>query len=608
MPNPFAPPSRAGSSAKVGSGRAALDKLIRRELKVGDPNDASEVAQALMKLYRDDPRARAMAQEAQGFPYSAAQPPSPAPVAQEGATALDLAQAKADVDQDLRELTTTNLAKDIVPELEGWAQAIRSAIEQGVSMARQGMDTGHRDIAFAMRRQLGDYARAARILGALTPPLNPVYRNLAQSLDEVSAVILVMMGEALANTGMAGGRYLLQTPYSELQTRREVVLNALRNLAGTTQEALAPNEWPRGIDAYRQLFKMFEAQGHGELRALLTENELARNMDELIQAAGSGEATGLRALGATAWGQLTRFTRFVQLTMSAIAQASPPLLAFQEALEVFVDGFAPAGGFRLLRVARPPALFYGLYGSDQISLADRRLVQLVINRVTLAGRLDCTAFSRSALPIGAQVLYDIDRAIDLYCIGADDLGIPEARASAYGFVLDAVLGPKKLANLSCLLTETMNLLRPPLAATPQSLWDTTRDAYDALRERGADRTGDWSFWNASLLVQEIRMQQQADQQLRNTIGQMTTNRALLDKFFKELDDISDQAAESAAGTTVRPVFPRTTPTVPRDFEEVFDNNAKAFDRARNVAQSQSLQPDPTRGGGPPGRGDSAVQS
>jgi hypothetical protein len=569
-----APTGTAAAAAMAGGARLALDNLLRRELKVGDPNDASQVAQALMNRYRDDPRARAMAQEAQGLPAMPVPVAQVAP-AQAGATSLDLAQATSDVEMDLRELTTNNLAKDIIPELEGWAQAIRSAIQQGISVAQFGMDTRSRDMAFAMRRQLGDYARVARLVGALTPPLNPAYRNLAQSLDEVSSVILVMMGEALANTGMAGGRYLLQTPFTELQVRRDVVINALRNLMGATQEAFGPNDWPRGIDAYRQLFQMFEAQGHGELRALLVETELARSMDELIQVAGNGAATGLRALGVTAWAQLNRFTRFVQLTMNAVSPPSPPLAAFQDALQMFIDGFAPAGGFRLLRIARPPVLFYGLYGSDEVSKADRRLLQLVINRGTIAGQLDCLTrcacddTAVKAQIVGDKLLYDIDRAIDLYCMGDADLGLPEVRASAYSYVIDAA-SPYAGAfgsQLSLLFGATVALLRPPEPANLVSpLWELSLDEYNVFRKATSGP------WNAAILAQEICLQQVADQELRRIVEQMTTNCLSLSTVFNSvLGALSGQAAANAvAGSQVSADCTLATPIIPANLEDSFD--------------------------------------
>jgi hypothetical protein len=240
-----------GSSTLQGTGmtpvtsstqRVALDNIIRRELKVGDPNDPKQVAEALLTRYKDTPRAQAISQEAKGLPFLLSAP-MPVMVPQ-AATSSDaeLQQAKDDVDRDLRELTTNSLLKDVTPELQGWAQAVRSAIQEGTAAARFALDTRQRDKAFAIRRQLGDYARMARLVGALTPTLSLTYRKFAQSLDEVAAVILVTMGESLANVGFNGGRFLLQAPYSELQSRRDAAIYALRNLIGATQEAYAPNE------------------------------------------------------------------------------------------------------------------------------------------------------------------------------------------------------------------------------------------------------------------------------------------------------------------------------------------------------------------------------
>src|SRR5262245_48864326 len=161
--------------------RLALDNLLRRELKVGDPSDPMQVAQALLTRYQDDPRARAINQEALGLPFSL--PPSTQAPAVQATTSSDSEwqQAVSDVDCDLRELTTNALLKDVTPELQGWAQAVRSAMREGVSAARFALDARQRDKAFAIRRQLGDYARMARLVGALTgPSVNANYRKFAQ--------------------------------------------------------------------------------------------------------------------------------------------------------------------------------------------------------------------------------------------------------------------------------------------------------------------------------------------------------------------------------------------------------------------------------------------
>lgn len=425
--------------------RLEMDNLIRRELGVGDPNDPVQVARALRDRYQGNSRARAIDQEAQGLPFLQTSPLFVPAAMERTATAIDLEQARSDVDKDLQELTSNNLLKDVAPELGGWADAIRAAVAEATNAARFGLDPRQRDRAFGLRRTLGDYARLARLVGALTPAMNHNYRSLAQSIDEVNAVVLVLVGESMANNGFAGGRFLLQAPYSELQTRRDAAMHALRNLLGALQFSGGANDWPRGIDAYRKLFDALELQGQGDLRALLAEQELGRTMDALVRRAAQGTASGLRALGSTAQIDLQRFYRLINFGFQLVDPQSPPLTAFLEALRLFADGFGVAGGFRLLRVARPPIVFYGLYTQDEEDAADRRLTQLTIQRGRLASQLDCLmrcdcdANTTLCQILLDKALYDVDRAIDLYAVGKDDLGQPELRAAAYSYLLDALM-------------------------------------------------------------------------------------------------------------------------------------------------------------------------
>src|SRR5262249_25653698 len=70
----------AGMSTPVGTSppqRLALDNLIRRELRVGDPNDPQQIAQALLVRYKGNPRADAIAQEARGLPFLHTAPREP---------------------------------------------------------------------------------------------------------------------------------------------------------------------------------------------------------------------------------------------------------------------------------------------------------------------------------------------------------------------------------------------------------------------------------------------------------------------------------------------------------------------------------------------------
>ncbi|MEL7053931.1 MAG: hypothetical protein AAGM45_19405, partial [Cyanobacteria bacterium J06588_5] len=200
--NTYHPSSSNGSTPRSSHNASlALDNLIRRELKVSNPNNAKEVAEALLTKYQSTPGAIGITREAEGLPFlrtpSMMQPMS-APA--ETSSDAELKQAMDDVERDLKELTSNAILKDVTPELEGWATAIRSMMTEAFNAARFALDSSQRDKTFGLRRTLGDYARMARFIGALSSPVvNVNYRNLAQSIDEVTSVLLVMMGESLAN-------------------------------------------------------------------------------------------------------------------------------------------------------------------------------------------------------------------------------------------------------------------------------------------------------------------------------------------------------------------------------------------------------------------------
>ncbi len=423
----------------------AMDNLVRRKLRVSDPTDAGQIADALKKIYQDE--SHALDQEAAGVPFLQ---PIQAPLRAETETAsrAELTEAISDVNRDLTSLANNALLKDVHPELNGWATAIRSAIAEGTNAARFSLDPRQRDKAFAVRRLLGGYARVARYVGALTPTQSPPYRSLAQSLDEVASVILVMMGDALANIGYSGGKFLLQVPASDLQGRRDAVIYALRNLTGSVQEGYGPNEWPRGLVAYRQLLKRLEEAGQTDLRSLFVENHIARIMDDLVHWTTSGSADDLRALGSTAHLALEQFQRLIRLGQRLVDPESPPLASFFSAIQLFVDGFVNGAiGHRLLYVSRPAILSYGLYGFGEQDSATKRLLAITQARGNLANKLDCylgCECSKDQVKrqiILDKILYDVDRAIDLYALGSDPQGKgePETRAAAFGFLIEEFL-------------------------------------------------------------------------------------------------------------------------------------------------------------------------
>lgn len=364
-----------------------VDNFIRRRLRISDPRNAREVADGLQRLFPAD--RQALEREASGLPLVRVPMVTAAPAAPSPSSS-ELEQATDDVERDLKSLITNSQLKDIDAELEGWGQAIRAIIADGTAAARFALDPRSRDRAFAARRQLGDYARMARLVGALTPNLSPLYRRLAQSLDEVAALILVLIGESLAAVGMNGGRFLLSAPASELQARRDAALAALRNLNGSIQDAYGPADWPYGLHGLRETLTRLEASGHADLRALLDENTLARLMDDLLDRASVTNARGLRALGATAQVAVQRLQRLIHLINLEVDPETPPLAAFLKALQLFIDAFqGSTSGYRLLFIARPPAVFYGLYGIGGPDVATQRLINVIVERGRLAELLDC---------------------------------------------------------------------------------------------------------------------------------------------------------------------------------------------------------------------------
>src|SRR6516164_5200646 len=417
-PNGFAPAGSGfgpTSSARRPSGNAtvnlAVDNMICNQLKVSDVRDPKQIADALLNYYRDLPVAAAVRQEAQGLPFLQAPAVAALPPPQPTSSDAEFRIADGDVEKALTDLSTNPLTNDIVPEMQGWADSIRNAVAQGYTAARQGLDPTQRDMVFAVRRQLGEYGRMARFVGSLSPGMTQNYRRLGQALDETSAVLLVMLGESLASVGFASGYYLLQVPLAELQQRRDAVIFALRNFTGGAQQAYGPDDWPRGIDAYRRLYNWLEQQGQGDLRSLLIENEIAQSMDALISRAQNGTAEGLRALGVTAQLDIERFRRMAIVAPGAMSRnghydRSPPLEAYLQALELFAETFRPAGGLRLLRIARPPILFYGIYNPNTVE-DDRDLVELIMVRGNLATTFDSLFPASGVRSVEPQVLLDM---------------------------------------------------------------------------------------------------------------------------------------------------------------------------------------------------------
>lgn len=430
-----------------------VDNFLRKALRVSDPRDPGQIAQALLDRYPQE--AERDRRERAGLPYSSLRD-APLSNRQAGGSGLvELETARGDLERDLATLTTLSQLKDISVELSGWGRAVRKASADGMAAARLSLDAVSHDSALAARRTLSDYARLARFVGVLSDGSGLYFRRFAQSCDVLSALILVAIGDGLAAQGITRSTAIVRVSASELQARRNAVIMAFRGLTGSVESALGQEEYPRGIVGYQMLVRQIENGGQADLRALLEENALAAAMDQLVDLTTGSSVDGLRELSTTASFLIHRFTRLIQYGRSTPAPLpngaddlanrgapeSPPLLTFVAALQLFIDAFNANGSSRLLYIARPPILSYGLYSSSDNEPV-QRLIALTLARNNVVQAIDCLAGCGCDLgAIQCIAMFDfvlsmIDRAIDLYAVGTDPSGRgePERRAVAAGLL------------------------------------------------------------------------------------------------------------------------------------------------------------------------------
>jgi hypothetical protein len=605
--------SRSGAAGNIG---VAIDNMLRNELRVSDPRDPKQIAQGLAAYYQDLPQTAAINQEAAGLPFQQTRALPMAAPRQASSSDTEFNIANGDVEKALQDLAANPLTADITPEMQGWGDSIRIAIAESKAAAAAGLDPTNRDKVIAMRRQLGEYARMARFVGSLSPGMTQNFRRLGRGLDEVSAVLLVMLGESLASVGFATGYYLLQVPLPELQQRRDAVIFALRNFAGGAQQAYGPDDWPRGIDAYRRVYQWLENQGQGDLRSLLLENEIARTMDALITRGQNGTAEGLRALGVTAQLDIERFRRMVIVAPGALAgDRSPPLEAYLQALGLFAETFKPAGGLRLLRIARPPILLYGLYRTSQLE-HDAALFTLVMVRGTLATIFDGLFPSNAARGVKPQVLLDmllceLDRGIDLLALGSGEkeTGPTEWRAIAIWGIVQTVMNVVTgvYINSPPPLPPGIPLPTPPLwtvplgsnpkngsiytlaASNPQfnsELVEIRNDFYSAIQDVPGLRKALQDYQNLSLtnvasqlskvkrqdsVQEELFVQKTLEDRWEKLVSTIAIEAGDQSRVFRLLDLVIEQAAYEifAGGLDDREFYP-----LPPQFEQSLQKIAK----------------------------------
>jgi hypothetical protein len=417
---------------------ATVDNLLRRSLKISKPDSPEEMAKGLLARYPEE--AAKIKREQLGVPFSVMAAPTVITVAPTGVGRPEVRTANEALERALTQLTTSPDLADVAPEMRGWATTIRRAAADGFAAATFAIDASERDRAFAARRMLGEYARLARYAAAINACATEIYCRLAQACDLAANVILVLIGDALGDAGVTRAGAVIQVPTATLQSRRDALVVALRNLL-----QIAPtgdqNTWPRGTVALGQIYRGLELAGAPDLRALLDESYLSRQVDDLIDLATGSTPDGLRALGSTATVVVQRLQRFFILANGMVRPPSPPATTFFAELRLFVDSFTGGNaGYRLPFLARSPLLVSGLASMPGgVDAPTQILLTLALERTALADAIDCLCCTCNQddtrdLVLAGLILSRIDRAIDLYAIGTHPLGLGDAEwsAAAYG--------------------------------------------------------------------------------------------------------------------------------------------------------------------------------
>lgn len=439
--------------------KTRFEEFLRRQLGVSDANDPEAVVGALRRLYPST--AARLDEERQGVSIRFNAQPEAMMAAQAGASetpgSLKAREVRQALEADLEAIIEHPFNRDYRSALSGWRDAILAEFSEGEGAAALAADPSSRDRTFYSVRKLGDYARVSRMVGLVNPQVMPEFRRLAATVDEAAVVLRVQAGESLFRAGFDEGGSVFQVALNDLRQRREALIIALEELTASRREGFTEN-WGDSEASYGALLEELGKQGHQDLRALVRPETMARLLDILLDTRATQQPEYLRGIAATVPVELVQLKRLRGVATSVLqdmgggtttdkdetrSTASAPLSAFVQALNLFISAFAePGTGSRLLSLSLPaPFASLELARSDEGGNVVRTLFHV---RAELATEIDAAFadpdFDPLAWPLLIKldrILYDVDRAIDLYLMGGGNNldGPEERRAQIYAHLL-----------------------------------------------------------------------------------------------------------------------------------------------------------------------------
>jgi hypothetical protein len=375
-------------------GARALDELLRRTLKVGNPADVNEMIRALQERYPD--KTAATAAESAGLPTTAAlaMPSStPAQAVAKSVGGVEYESVLAQLRSDFSAVVEAPSERDIGVELAGWRDYLIKEYGDGAAAARLAQDAAQRERAQLAIRRLNEFAWLARLVGIAMGEQYWDFRRLGVSLDNAADILRILIGETIYDIGLSFNGLILQVSATDLRLRGDATVDALSGLLSGDEEVF--DDWGERIRAYNDLYNELDP----ELKVYARPDGLKEAIDNLVNAFANGvsamTADSLRQLAATAPVEVGRLRRVASVA-DAIQKAQPSsaLSIFVQSLWLFIAGFQSSrGGVLYVDLAMPSPL--GARKLPPVDLQARMaLRQLVDQRAFYSQILEGTAVFR----------------------------------------------------------------------------------------------------------------------------------------------------------------------------------------------------------------------
>jgi hypothetical protein len=327
-------------------GARALDELLRRKLKVGNPSDVTEMLRALQARYPDKDAlltAESLGFAATALPSTALAPPSGAAGPRRSFSAAEYETVLSDMKADFATVVSAPSNRDIGVEISGWRDLLLKEYAEGSAGARLAQDAGKRERALLAVRRLNEYAWVARLIGIPMGELYWDFRRLAVTLDNAADIVRILIGEALYEVGLGYNGLLLQVPATDLRLRGESAVEALTGLIAGEEGIF--DDWGERFRAYNDFFERLDP----ELKPYARPEGLKDSVDGLVNTFSNGmssmTADSLRQLAATAPLEVGRLRRVLRVASNVQgSQPSSALSIFVQSLALFLAAFDSSRG------------------------------------------------------------------------------------------------------------------------------------------------------------------------------------------------------------------------------------------------------------------------